>query len=651
MRTCYLLLAPLAAGVFVALTTPDVARAQFRIEAEAYSGKPFGVGRVTLRSGGEFRIKDIPRPGGGRLADLARRIVEQGGKGDTKQLQSEELTLEEKSERTFYPVFAKRDRPVLRQFINIPTENTVYFLFRGDAPLELIAYAPQAVPGQVVPVDNRAGYDRLLRDWWNDYSAAAAGRDAPRDYPQMVEEYLTDTLARRLQLRLPRRTPKRQLNLLRGELNLLAGSESTRLETAEQILLGSPPQSATVPLPEELPAPTPELLNPPLDVPVEPIAMRVPVECLYVRFGSFPNFLWLRHRMEDWGGELRDVITERGLDYGLNERMQQQLGLREGALAEVFGDKVIADVALIGTDTFMHEGAAIGTLFHAKSNPALSADLNQQRLTAMREAKNGQQEKLTIAGRTVSHIFTPDGTIRSYYVVDGDYHFVTTSRRLVEWFLATGDGKHPSLGDSHKFRYTRSRMPLDRDDTVFVYLSPEFFENLLGAHYHIEMQRRLRSDVEMELMPIAQLAARGEGQPATTIAELIAADLLPEGFGERADDSKLIVEDGRLIDTLRGAAARFCRFPTCRSAKLLPRRQPSTASFRSTTSTNGAVWIRSWSAFVAKSCPRENWSAWCSTCKPRRLPHSTSQCFPIGSAMRQPNGSRPSRETWPRSRR
>ena len=88
------------------------------------------------------------------------------------------------------------------------------------------------------------------------------------------------------------------------------------------------------------------------DVPIEPIAMRVPVECLYVRFGNFPNFLWLRHRMEDWGGELRDVISERGLDYGLNDRMQKQLGIaRRRQLAEVLGDKVIADVAMIGTDT------------------------------------------------------------------------------------------------------------------------------------------------------------------------------------------------------------------------------------------------------------------------------------------------------------
>src|SRR5262249_49484484 len=152
--------------------------------------------------------------------------------------------------------------------------------------------------------------------WWRDYSSAADGRGAAREYPQMVEEYLTDTLARRMQLPLPRRPARRDLGLLRGELNLLFETETARLELAEAVLMGDlAPQAAPLPLPEELPAPKPEPLKAPPDAPIEPIALRVPVECLYVRFGSFPNFLWLRHRMEDWGGELHDVFSERGLDF------------------------------------------------------------------------------------------------------------------------------------------------------------------------------------------------------------------------------------------------------------------------------------------------------------------------------------------------
>jgi hypothetical protein len=563
----------LVVSIFAFCAAALLAQAESRaqtIQAEAYTGTPFGVGRVTIASGGDLRIRRIPRPGGGRIADLARRIAEQAGQGDAVQLESAEMALVEKSGRAFYPVFEKRDRPILRQFISVPTESTIFFLFQGDAPLDLTVYTPEARSRQIVPRRDSAAHANLLRAWWGDYSAAADGRNAPREYPQMVEEYLTGTLARRLQLPLPRRQPGSELNLLRGELNLLFETETARLELAEAILMGDlADQAATVALPEELPAPQPELLNPPADVAIEPIALRVPVECLYVRFGSFPNFLWLRHRLEDWGGELRDVFSERGLDFGLNDRMQRQLGLSQGALAEVLGDKVIADVALIGTDTFMHEGSAIGTLFHAKSNTALTADLTQQRRTAMREAK-GQEEKLEIDGHAVSYISTPDGSIRSYYVVDGDFHLVTTARTLVEWFLGTGDGKHPSLGESADFLYTRASMPLDRDDTVFVYLSPEFFKNLLGAHYQVELQRRLRSAVEIELFAIAQLAARAEGKAGSTIEELVAGDLLPAGFGQHPDGSRLVLEDGRLVDSLRGARGSFVPVPDLPIDKVTP---------------------------------------------------------------------------------
>jgi hypothetical protein len=553
-----------------ALVAPRGLLAQERIQAEAYSGTPFGVGRVTITSGEGLRIRRIPRPGGGRIAELARRVAEGVGKGDAVQLESAEMALVEKSGRTFYPVFEKRDRPVLQQFIEVPTESTIFFLFQGDAPLDLTVYAPDARSRQIVPRNDPAAHANLLRLWWGDYSAAADGRNAPREYPQMVEEYLTDTLARRLQLPLPRRQQGLQLNLLRGELNLLFETETARLELAENILLGNQAdEAATVQLPEELPLPQPELLNPAADVPIEPIAMRVPVECLYVRFGSFPNFLWMQHRLEDWGGELRDVFSERGLDHGLNDRMQRQLGLSTGALAEVLGDKVIADVALIGTDTFMHEGSAIGTLFQAKSNSALTADLTQQRRTAMREAK-GKEEKLEIDGHAVSYISTPDGSIRSYYVVDGDFHLVTTSRAIVEWFLATGSGRHESLGNSAEFQYSRATMPLARDDTVFVYLSPQFFKNLLGAHYQIELQRRLRSAVEIELFPIAQLAARSEGKPAATIEELVAGDLLPADFGRHPDGSRMVLENGKLVDSVRGARGAFVPVPDMTIDKVTP---------------------------------------------------------------------------------
>ena len=105
----------------------------------------------------------------------------------------------------------------------------------------------------------------------------------------------------------------------------------------------------------------------------------VPAECLYVRFGSFTNYQWFRHRLDNWGGDLRNLISARGLNYNMNARLERQLSLHETPLSALLGPTVIADVALIGDDTFFREGAAIGMLFQARNNFALDSDFRRQR--------------------------------------------------------------------------------------------------------------------------------------------------------------------------------------------------------------------------------------------------------------------------------
>jgi len=545
----------------IALVHARVCDAQVQIEA--FAGTPFGVGRVTLSSGGEFRLNrpQAPRAAGargGRIAGLARKLLDQPDDGQAVNLESAELAVLEKSGRVFYPVFEKRDRPVLRQFVAMPAQSTVYFLFQGNGPLDLTVYSPHPDAQQVVPLRDPDGHQRLLSLWWKDFSSAAVAGNGSSDYSPMVEEYLTDSLARRLLLPLPERPARAELSLLRSEMNLLFETETARVDMAQQILSGDvsgPPATETIA--HELPRPKPEILNIPADLAIEPLAMHVPVECMYVRFGTFPNFLWFQHRLEDWGGDLRNLISERGLETGDSARMQRQLGLRQNALAELFGEQVISDVALIGTDLLVHEGAAIGTLFQAKNSKLIAADFTQQRVAALKEAKNAKEEKLEIGGRQVSFIHTPDNTLRSFYVADGDFHLVTTSRTIVEWFLSTAAGTHESLGASNEFRLARTQLPVTRKDTVFVYLSPEFFQNLMSAEYQIEINRRLRSTVEMDLLQIAQLAARSEGSPGNTVDELVAVGFLPEGFAVRADGSHLELVNGKPIDSLRGRRGTF----------------------------------------------------------------------------------------------
>jgi hypothetical protein len=140
-------------------------------------------------------------------------------------------------------------------------------------------------------------------------------------------------------------------------------------------------------------------------------------------------------------------------------------------------------------------------------------------------------------------------------------------------------------------------MPLTREDTIFLFASSAFFENLAGPQYRIELDRRLRSIGEMRALKLARLAARVEGIDGSNIEELIGAELLPEGFGERADGSKLValerreskrtsardtavIEPTSLTDSLRGEPGWMTPVPDMVVDQITPSESRRYAEFR-----------------------------------------------------------------------
>ncbi len=528
-----------------------------RVEIEAVAGEPFGVGRITFA----LPQNALPEP-----------------------LGLEGIGISEKNDRVLYPASDSQalrnalrdaldgDNPLtsggpvrqevgglLRGLLERPPRTTMYFLFRGVEPLQLSLEAKQRIPFNiVVPRQDPLAHRRLLDVWWRQYAKPAGLLEAKPDYPPLVDTYVTTTLARRLNVRLP---DKKQLTpadvSLRSELGLNLGSESLRMAMMQDRILGlnNLDQAADQPLPEALSSPPLEVPEPAADVAVEPIAMRVPVECFYAHFGSFTNFLWLQDTLEKWGGDMQNLVALRGLDHGMRNRIERQLVLKQTLLSRMLGETVIADVAFIGSDMFFREGASYGLLFHARNNFVLSTNLNQQRQERVK-AGGVKEEKVTIAGHEVSYLSSSDGSVRSYYVVDGDFHFTTTSRHLVERFLETASGKD-ALGSSLEFRHARSIMPISRDDTVWFYVSDAFFRNITSPHYRIEMARRLQAVSDIELVQLAKLAAATEARPGATIEQLKESALLPLEFGPLPDGSHTVLSGGEVYDSLRGRRGGF----------------------------------------------------------------------------------------------
>jgi hypothetical protein len=527
-------------------------------ELVAVAGSPFGVGKLTVL---------LPR---GTTASTTP---------------ANEYTLAEKNGRALYSTFGETPvRALLREILDRPQPLTVYFLFKGDEPLELTLYAPTAIERQTTPIKGDPQlHARLLDEWWRNYTARARPIAAllsdfvpiplrtnrNDDYPHLIDTYLTAMLSRRLSLGMPAQPQgllgarQSQPSELEQAVGLLAGTEAARAALQREIMLDNSQtaEPADQPLPQPVQMTPIEELPPPGDIKVEPIASHVPAECLYLRFGNFPNYLWFKARLDEWGGDLRNLILARGVNYGITARTERQLSLHETPLSKLLGPTVIADVAMIGDDTFFREGAATGMLFQARNNFALSSDINRQRTEALAKEPGCSDQKVEIAGHTVSFLSTPDNRVHSFYAIDGDFHLVTTSRAMVERFYAAGKGEN-ALAAAPDFLFGRRILPLERQDTVFAFLSSEFFKHLASPAYQIEMNRRLRSITEIELVEMARLAAHAEGVEVTSLEQLVAGGYLPKSILQRADGSRLVFDkDGVPSDSLRGPAGSFIPVP------------------------------------------------------------------------------------------
>jgi hypothetical protein len=91
-------------------------------------------------------------------------------------------------------------------------------------------------------------------------------------------------------------------------------------------------------------------------------------------------------------------------------------------------------------------------------------------------------------------------------------------------------------------------MPLSRQDTVFVYFSTAFFQGLFNPQYQVELERRMKAVTDIELVLLSRLAAGGEQLPSDSIDGLVAARLLPRGFGRRPDGSGPVAVGNEWLD-------------------------------------------------------------------------------------------------------
>ncbi|MDZ4847721.1 MAG: hypothetical protein SGI77_00365 [Pirellulaceae bacterium] len=456
------------------------------------------------------------------------------------------------------------------QQIHPPSLLRVQFLFRGTAPLTVQLSGDLQKTISVTPRPFEAIVHRgLIESWWKGYTEQARLQLASGDYQPGIETYLTTMLASRLELpeidlRTKKEIQKSEKEGPQSTIALLAGTDAMR-ETIMRETMQHPDrdkQQARVAIPS--PPTWIEQSVPPsaLDLEIESIATRVPPECFYLRFGKFSNSLWFQELTKGQGDGLAQMVMKRGLDYQANQRLERMLNTKSTVLAKLFGDHLISDMAIIGTDLFVQEGPAIGMLFEASNLELLRSNLVSEReATANRLASEGVRiEALTIDNHEVTLLASNDQRIRSFMVVHDKYILITTSRYLVRRFLAVGHDQN-ALSAQPVFRFMRSVMPIRNNYDVFAFFSPEFFRNLVSPQYQIELRRRLHAIANLQLADMATLAAKSEGVRSDSLEDLMKARMLPPWFLENGDNSQPLRSSNGWMDSLRGGRGSFIPIP------------------------------------------------------------------------------------------
>ncbi|WP_197170788.1 hypothetical protein [Novipirellula aureliae] len=543
----------------------------------AQIGKPLGVATIEVPLASAAPVGSAPR----------LRVTDAGGR-----------VLYPVSGEVTAPIVRPSERPVpepgrgrllgrlgslIRELTNEDraTEQTiarrVSFLFPNDEPIIVSVYDENGEIGQyeLVPESNPPIYATLLRGWWSDYTTGVKTQIDSGDYPPWVETYLVAMLSGRMRLPLPdwfQTRPNDEDELL-STLKLIGGAEDESEVIFRRAATGGMtnasangqgiPETVTVP-PGPRWAPSFADVNPNVvgldtrmpTANVEPIAESVPPECFYLRYGSFENYLWFTDLSNDYGGEISRMISLRGFRGQSTQTIQSQLNLQMTQMSRMLGPSIIQDQAIIGRDLFLSDGASIGVLFKVNNAFLFRRSLQNDRTATASSDDAVELSDTTINGQTVSFLRTADNRIRSFMVEKGDSFLVTNSETIASRFLEVADSGQ-SLAKTPEFQLARRLMPIERNDSVFVYLSPLMLKGLVSPDYMIELRRRLDSKSDITLVQLARLASAAEGFPTGSIDELIRTGYLPANFNERMDGSGVVSVGEDLIDTRRGARGTF----------------------------------------------------------------------------------------------
>lgn len=259
---------------------------------------------------------------------------------------------------------------------------------------------------------------------------------------------------------------------------------------------------------------------------VPSLSTMIPADQYAVFFNDINKQIELADLMDEWGGNLLRQLESSAQDFRVREKTSSQLCLENSMLTRMFGDRVVADMAMTGSDPFLKEGTAVTVLFTLKDAGRFRKQLERNYAEAAR-SRGALRSQFELEGIRGMAAVSPDRRVSSYLVMWDNRAAVSNSKAALERIVATSRGQLPSLAQADDFRYMRTIFPQDaKHEDIFIYLSDAHIRNLVGPRWKIAEARRMQCSANMGMIANARLWFKAEKRREPTMHELVTGGYL-----------------------------------------------------------------------------------------------------------------------------
>ena len=289
--------------------------------------------------------------------------------------------------------------------------------------------------------------------------------------------------------------------------------------------------------------------------PDEPLAHLTPAEFYFVRAKDFGKLMELVDLVDDFGEPAANLLDGQTQSRGTLTRYETELGLSRSALTRTFGPAIVKELAVVGSDPYVHEGTDVTLIFRVKDSRLFGTALAATLARHATEHPGLAQTTFVEGGVTVTVNRSADGRVRQHRATLGDLELVSNSAAAIRRVLATQAGQHESLWNEPDFRCMLARDAKTPNDEL-LYLGDRFVATVVGPAQKIAEARRQLALGELVTPGYAALTyGLLYGRSPTQTSELLQAKLLDAGALKHADGAAIEWEPGRAAHSVWGTPA------------------------------------------------------------------------------------------------